>query len=700
MTVSFRPLILALLTLLVLAPAVFAGDGVIEVNSLADLPDADIEDGVCDADLDEPGLQCTLRAAIMHLNAAETEGDPPQILLPEGTIKLKLKGADEDEAAFGDLDILVPMEIVGEGPDLSFVDGGGAKDRVFDVFAPATFTGLTIQKGKAVEDSINPDGRGGGIRALDDVSLIDVVVTKCSAPEDGGGMSVEGGAEVTVERSLFLKNKTKDDGAAIDLNDSSLIAIDTTFEGNKAKSEGGAIEGTASTIELINVTLSKNGAKDSGAAINLDGSGTVSLLNCTLANNKCKADGNLGASDLTEGEPVEYTLENTILFSKKVGNCAIPVTSSGGNIENGDSCGFGDEGGDGVGDLVNTDPLLAKKAADNGGAPVLTLALDEGSPAIDFANDGSCPPQDARGVDRVDVPGVGGSSICDSGAYEFAPPPVPNEPPTADAGPDQMVTDTDMGGDEDVMLDGSGSTDTDGTITEYVWTEGGGEIATGEMPMVTLDVGVHTIVLTVTDDGGETDTDTVEITVLAGGANQPPTADAGPDQMVTDTDMSGDEDVDLDGSGSSDPDGTIASYVWTEGGGQIATGMMPTVNLAVGTHTIVLTVTDDDGAMDTDTVVVMVDAGAAAISWSADLQPYFTTNCVSCHGGGTGIAGVNLDSWAAVIAGGNNGDLVVAFDSTMGLLVPKLESGHQGAPHGTNVVQELKDWIDAGALGN
>ncbi len=41
-------------------------------------------------------------------------------------------------------------------------------------------------------------------------------------------------------------------------------------------------------------------------------------------------------------------------------------------------------------------------------------------------------------------------------------PPAGNQPPTADAGGDQTVTDTDDGGDENVTLDGSGSTDPDG----------------------------------------------------------------------------------------------------------------------------------------------------------------------------------------------------------------------------------------------
>jgi len=88
--------------------------------------------------------------------------------------------------------------------------------------------------------------------------------------------------------------------------------------------------------------------------------------------------------------------------------------------------------------------------------------------------------------------------------------------------------------------------------------------------------------------------------------NHPPIANAGPDQTVTDTDGNGSEDVTLDGSGSDDPDGDIVSWVWTEGGSQIATGGTPTVTLPVGVHTITLTVTDDDGATDTDEVVITV----------------------------------------------------------------------------------------------
>jgi chitodextrinase len=104
--------------------------------------------------------------------------------------------------------------------------------------------------------------------------------------------------------------------------------------------------------------------------------------------------------------------------------------------------------------------------------------------------------------------------------------------------------------------------------------------------------------------------------------NQPPSANAGVDQTVTDSDGNGSENVTLDGSASSDADGAIQSYVWREGGSQIATGANPTVTLSVGQHTITLTVTDNGGLTDTDTVTIAVNA-----SGSTDNNPPSVTNC-------------------------------------------------------------------------
>lgn len=89
-------------------------------------------------------------------------------------------------------------------------------------------------------------------------------------------------------------------------------------------------------------------------------------------------------------------------------------------------------------------------------------------------------------------------------------------------------------------------------------------------------------------------------------ANEPPTADAGADQSLEDSDDSGSETVTLSGSGSSDSDGTIVAYEWHEGATLLGTGEVLVHDFAVGLHTVTLTVTDDDGDTDADEVLVEV----------------------------------------------------------------------------------------------
>jgi subtilisin family serine protease/subtilase family serine protease len=85
--------------------------------------------------------------------------------------------------------------------------------------------------------------------------------------------------------------------------------------------------------------------------------------------------------------------------------------------------------------------------------------------------------------------------------------------PIAQAGADQTVTDTEGSGAATVRLDGSGSSDPNGVVVGYEWREGATFLAAGPKADVLLAVGVHTITLEVTDNNGETDTDTVVITV-------------------------------------------------------------------------------------------------------------------------------------------------------------------------------------------
>lgn len=91
--------------------------------------------------------------------------------------------------------------------------------------------------------------------------------------------------------------------------------------------------------------------------------------------------------------------------------------------------------------------------------------------------------------------------------------------------------------------------------------------------------------------------------------NQPPMAHAGPDQRVIVGEL-----AQLDGSGSSDPDGTIASYIWDFGDGASADGVTAShVYISAGTFTVTLTVTDSNGSTATDTAIVTVKTTAQAI---------------------------------------------------------------------------------------
>lgn len=179
-----------------------------------------------------------------------------------------------------------------------------------------------------------------------------------------------------------------------------------------------------------------------------------------------------------------------------------------------------------------------------------------------------------------------------------------NLPPVANAGANVTVSDDDDSGSEAVTLDGSGSTD-ERVLVSYVWSENGVPIATGPTPTYSFEVGVHRLTLTVMDDQGVTGSDEVDITVQP--FNAAPVAYAGSDRTVVASDNSELVSVTLDGSASSDNEG-ITAYSWTVGGVEIATGATPTVDLAVGTHTVRLTVWDAQALEAFDEVTVVVEA--------------------------------------------------------------------------------------------
>lgn len=163
-----------------------------------------------------------------------------------------------------------------------------------------------------------------------------------------------------------------------------------------------------------------------------------------------------------------------------------------------------------------------------------------------------------------------------------------------------------------VAFSGTASSDADGTIVSYNWNPGdGGSPLTGPTPSKSYGTaGSFTVTLTVTDDAGATAVATTTVTITApgggGGGNQPPVArPGGPYTAQVGVPMA------LDGSASSDPDGSIASFSWAPGGGLPAlTGPRPTATYTVpGTYSVTLTVTDNAGATASAVTTVIVSAG-------------------------------------------------------------------------------------------
>ena len=102
-------------------------------------------------------------------------------------------------------------------------------------------------------------------------------------------------------------------------------------------------------------------------------------------------------------------------------------------------------------------------------------------------------------------------------------------------------------------------------------------------------------------------TNTTAETVVAGGAladRIAPWANAGTNQTVS-VGTGGTAAVTLNGSGSRSI-GSITSFVWSENGVPLATNSQTTVSLTVGSHLLLLTVTDDQGATAQDGVLVAV----------------------------------------------------------------------------------------------
>jgi hypothetical protein len=113
------------------------------------------------------------------------------------------------------------------------------------------------------------------------------------------------------------------------------------------------------------------------------------------------------------------------------------------------------------------------------------------------------------------------------------------------------------------------------------------------------------VTLTVTDNFGTTAEDSVTVFVSRN-SNNAPTANADDDLEVYADRNSNEISLTLDGSQSSDSDGSIYRYEWIKDNTSIASTASTPITLGIGTHQIELKVTDNEGASASDIITITV----------------------------------------------------------------------------------------------
>ncbi len=169
-----------------------------------------------------------------------------------------------------------------------------------------------------------------------------------------------------------------------------------------------------------------------------------------------------------------------------------------------------------------------------------------------------------------------------------------------------------------ISFDGSASNDPDGTIISYSWTFGDGSTGSGHTVTHSYSTAAtYTVKLNVTDNSGSTAVASAVITVQ----DRPPTVSFTP--SATGSLVAG-ASVSFNTTGTSDPDGTVATYAWDFGDGSSGSGPSPSHTYSSsGSLTVKLTVTDNSGSTASSSSTVMIKAAPSSSSGTASVPLYW-----------------------------------------------------------------------------
>jgi len=289
------------------------------------------------------------------------------------------------------IDISSEMTIQGPGAKVLSVSGGNLS-RVFGINTGDTVTisGLTIRDGRTFS------GGGAGIR----IGSGTVIVTACAIVNNDASLPGQGGQ---VGGGIYNENGT------LTVRDSTIANNAANDSGGGIQSGGGVP--LFNTVTILNSTIANNhtGLTGYGGGVSV-AYHTLKLINCTVVGNSANYGGNLAddGGSITLGNTI-VAGGALIGDNPSAPDISANPTSQGYNLI-GNNAGINSGPTNGVnGDQVGTaaaplDPLLGA-LADNGG-PTQTILPQTGSPVIDAGNPALAAQAgittDQRGFPRVD----------------------------------------------------------------------------------------------------------------------------------------------------------------------------------------------------------------------------------------------------------------------------------------------------------
>jgi type 1 glutamine amidotransferase/major membrane immunogen (membrane-anchored lipoprotein) len=593
-------------------------------------------------------VQITVNAAVVaNLSPAANAGADQTITLPQNSVSLNGSGNDPDGTivsyAWTKLSGPAGGNISSAGTaatDITNLQQGVYVYRLTvkdDDDATAT-NDVQITVNAALVANLSPTANAGADQTITlpqnsvslngsgndpDGTIISYEWTKLSGPA-GGNISSAGTAATDItnlQQGVYVYRLTvKDDDDATASNDIQVTVNAAVINPNiKPKADAGT--DISITLPVNSVTLNGNGSDDDGiidtytwSKISGPASGGGAIQDASSASTGISSlnegtyvfrlsvkdnDGDTGTDDITVtvNAPVVPPNIDPVAYAGADRSITLPVNTTN----------LAGSGKDDDGNIIKYNWIKVSGPVSGGGS-----IQSQGSPVtnINGLNEGNY-------VYRLTVTDNKGATATDEVQIKVNTVAGPNELPTAFAGTDLVITlpvNT-------VTLTGSGN-DADGVIVSYSWLKisgpstGGGSVqkpVEATTNILNLKEGTYVFRFMVTDDNGAKTYDEVKIKVnpSASSLNKAPVAVAGEDVTITLPTSY----VTLNGSNSSDADGSIQSWEWKKMAGPVAgllsggnTSKLQLSSLAAGEYDFRLIVTDNFGASDTDDVKLLVIA--------------------------------------------------------------------------------------------